>query len=42
VSDMPMILLLYKKSYFNTNKLDFYVSRVCVSLLQEFNGVFYD
>jgi hypothetical protein len=29
-SDIPMILLLYKKEYFNTNELDSCVLSVCV------------
>jgi hypothetical protein len=32
-SDIPMILLLYKEAYFNTNELDSCVLSVCVSLL---------
>jgi len=39
---MPMILLLYKEVYFNTNKLDSCVLSVCVSLLHEFKDVFLD
>ena len=35
---MPMILFLYKKAYFNTNKLYSCVPGVCVS--QEFEDVF--
>ena len=34
--DMPMILLLYKKIYFNTNNLDSFISNVVISLLQDF------
>jgi hypothetical protein len=41
-SDMPIIFLLYKKTYFNTNKLDSCIPSVCVSLLQEFEDVFPD
>ena len=37
--NMPLILLLYKETYFNTNKLD---SCVCVFLLEEFEDVFVD
>jgi hypothetical protein len=37
---MPMILLLYEETYFNTNKLDSYVPNVCISLLQKFGDVF--
>ena len=33
-SDIPMILLLYKEAYFNTDELDSCVPSVCVSLLQ--------
>jgi len=39
---MPMILLLYKKAYFYTNKIDSYVPNVYVSLLQEFENIFLD
>jgi hypothetical protein len=35
-----MIILVYKKAYFNANNLDFYASNVIVSLLYEFNNVF--
>jgi len=35
-----MILLVYKEAYFNTNDLDFVISSVAVSLLQEFDDVF--
>jgi hypothetical protein len=35
-----MIILVYKKAYFNANDLDFYASNVIVSLLYEFNNVF--
>jgi hypothetical protein len=35
-----MIVLVYKKTYFNTNDLDYVVSSVAISLLQEFDDVF--
>ena len=35
-----MILLMYKKAYFNTNDLDFAIPSVVVSLMQEFDDVF--
>ena len=37
---MPMILLLYKETYFKSNKLDSCVPSICVSLLHEFKDVF--
>jgi hypothetical protein len=37
-----MILLVYKKSYFNTNDLDYCIPSVCVSLLQDFKDIFLD
>jgi hypothetical protein len=36
----PMIVLMYKKTYFNTNDLDYVISSVAISLLQEFDDVF--
>ena len=39
-TNKPMILLVYKKVYFNTNDLDRVVPIVPVSLLQEFENVF--
>jgi len=39
---MPMILLLYKKVYFNTNELDSCVLSIYVTLLQKFKDVFLD
>ena len=39
-SNQPIILLVYKKLYFNTNKLDPSIPSVCVSLLQEFDDMF--
>jgi hypothetical protein len=41
-SNKPMILLVYKEAYFNTNDLDHIVPSVAISLLQEFDGVFPD
>ena len=41
-SNQPIILLVYKKLYFNTNKLDPSIPSVCVSLLQEFDDMFPD
>jgi hypothetical protein len=35
-----MILLVYKKTYFNTNDLDSTIPSVAVSLMQEFDDVF--
>jgi hypothetical protein len=35
-SNMPMILLMYKKTYFNTNNLDSFIFSVAISLLQKF------
>jgi len=35
-SDMSMILLMYKKTYFNTNNLDSFIFSVAISLLQKF------
>jgi hypothetical protein len=32
-SYIRVILLLYKETYFNINKLDFYVPSACISLL---------
>uniref|UniRef100_A0A6N2L0P2 Uncharacterized protein n=1 Tax=Salix viminalis TaxID=40686 RepID=A0A6N2L0P2_SALVM len=37
---LPMILLVYKKNYLNTNNVDFVVPNVAVSLLLEYNDVF--
>jgi len=36
-SNMPMILLMYKKTYFNTNNLDSFIFSVVISLLQKFD-----
>ena len=38
----PMILLVYKEAYFNTNDLDHIVPSVAISLLQEFYDMFPD
>jgi hypothetical protein len=39
-TNKPMILLVYKEAYFNSNDLDYAISSVAVSLLQEFDNVF--
>jgi hypothetical protein len=39
-SNKPMILLVYKEAYFNTNDLDPAIPSVAVSLMQEFDDVF--
>ena len=39
-TNKPMILLVYKEAYFNTNDLDSAISSVAVSLMQEFDDVF--
>jgi hypothetical protein len=39
-ANKPMIVFVYKKTYFNTNDLDYVVFSVAISLLQEFNDVF--
>jgi len=39
-SDMPMIILLYKDVYFNTNDLDCCLPSIFVSLLQGFKNIF--
>ena len=41
-TNKPMILLVYKEAYFNTNDLDHIVPSVAISLLQEFKDVFPD
>ena len=41
-TNKPMILLVYKEAYFNTNDLDHIVPRVAISLLHEFGDVFPD
>jgi hypothetical protein len=40
LSDLPMILLVYKKAFFNSNDLDSCVPSVVKVLLQEFKDVF--
>ena len=35
-SDIPMILLMYKKTYFNTNNIDYFIPSVVISLLHVF------
>jgi hypothetical protein len=37
-----MILLVYKEAYFNSNDLDFVISSMAVSLLQEFDDLFFE
>jgi hypothetical protein len=39
-TNKPMILLVYKDAYFNSNDLDFAILSVFVSLLQEFDDAF--
>jgi hypothetical protein len=39
-TNKPMILLVYKEAYFNTNDLNHIVPSVAISLLQEFDDVF--
>lgn len=39
---MLMILLLYKKAYFNINELDSCILNIYVTLLQKFKYVFLD
>ena len=39
-TNKPMILLVYKEAYFNTNDLDFVIPSMAVSLMQEFDDVF--
>jgi len=41
-TNKPMILLVYKEAYFNTNDLDHIVSSVAIALLKEFDDVFPD
>lgn len=41
-ANKPMILLVYKEAYFNTNDLDHIVPSAAISLLQEFDDVFPD
>jgi len=42
LSDLPMILLLYKEAFFNSDELDSCVPSVVKVLLQEFEDVFLD
>ena len=39
-TNKPMILLMYKKAYFNSNDLDHVVHSMIVFLLQEFDDIF--
>jgi hypothetical protein len=39
-TNKPMILLVYKEAYFNTNDPDSAIPSVAVSLMQEFDDVF--
>ena len=39
-TNKPMILLVYKEAYFNTNDLDHVVPNIAIFLLQEFEDVF--
>ena len=41
-TNKPMILLVYKEPYFNTNDLDHIMPSVAISLLQEFDDLFPD
>jgi len=41
-TNKPMILLVYKKAYCNTNDFDHIVPSVAIALLQEFDDVFPD
>jgi len=41
-TNKPMILLVYKEAYFNTNDLDHIVPSVAISLLQAFHDAFPD
>ena len=38
-TNKPMILLVYKEAYFNTNYLDYAIPSMVVSLLQEFDNI---
>jgi hypothetical protein len=42
LSDLPMILLVYKEAFFNSDELDSCVPSVVKVLLQEFEDVFPD
>ena len=37
-----MVLLVYKEACFNTNEIDYCVSSVAISLLQDFDDLFPD
>ena len=39
-TNQPIFVLMYKKTCFNTNELDKFLSSVVVSLLQEYEDVF--
>ena len=39
-TNKPMILLMYKKAYYNSNDLDHVVHSMIVFLLQEFDDIF--
>jgi hypothetical protein len=39
-SNKPLILLMYRETYFNINDLDHFVPNVVISLLREFEDVF--
>jgi hypothetical protein len=39
-TNKPMILLVYKEPYFNTNDLDYAIPSMVVSFFQEFDDVF--
>jgi len=39
-TNKPMILLVYKEAYFNTNDLDLAIPSMVVSLMQKFDDVF--
>jgi len=41
-TNKPMILLVYKETYFSTNDLDHIVPSVAIALLQEFDDMFPD
>jgi hypothetical protein len=41
-SNMPLILFMYNKTYFNTNELDLCISSICVFLLQDYKDIFPD
>ena len=39
-TNKPMVLLVYKETFFNTNDLDHVGPSIAISLLQEFDDVF--